>query len=169
VEPITLAVIVSLLGGALAPPLRDLLSKSDRTAPILRGLQQLGLLTETKASDGAYTERMHKLTGKLHEASNDFEALLGEMEGVAKNRELAVTELEAKLTELSKREETLESRITTLNQTHPKVAQEFIALLEQEQEKGEKRSARRDYMLFAAGVVVTIILTLAFNAIGLGS
>jgi chromosome segregation ATPase len=174
VDPITLAAaLVSLLTAALVPGFRDLLSKFRWTRPILTRLEQLGLLTETREPAGAYestyAERMQKLSGKLHEASSDFETLLQEMDHVAKQREIAVTELETKLTELSEREQTLESRITTLSQTHPRVAQEFIALLEEGQKEGEKRSARRDYMLFAAGVVVTIVLTLVFNALGFGS
>jgi uncharacterized protein YlxW (UPF0749 family) len=91
------------------------------------------------------------------------------MQNEAARRETAVAELEAKVSELSQREQTLQSRIEVLNQTNPKAAQEFITMMEQRQAVGERRSAKRDYLLFAGGVVVTIGLTLLFNALGIGT
>lgn len=170
VDPLTLAAAaLSLLAGALPTLLRDLVSRFTWLAPVQEALERIGVVEVPRAPEGNFSERIQRLTASLTEASTDFEGLLHEMEEVATRREAAVSELEAKLTELSRREEELQTRINTLSQTHPRAAQEFIALLEKEQAKGEKRSARRDYALFAAGVVVTILLTFLFNAIGLGS
>jgi hypothetical protein len=91
------------------------------------------------------------------------------MKEEAVRREAAVSQLERKVVELEEREQALQSRVEALSVVRPRAVQEFVGLLEEQQEKGERRSARRDYILFALGVVVTIALTIIFNVLGLGA
>ena len=70
---------------------------------------------------------------------------------LARSRESAVQELEAGVQALESREKELQNTIDALGQTPLPVAEHFVQLLE----RGEKRSRRRDYILFGAGVGVT--------------
>lgn len=154
------AAAVSLAGGAIGealPVLRRFLGR----------LLRIDLGTPT-AEAGNYKERMLRLTDSLKATSSDFEQLLLEMQQSATNREAAVASLEEKLSDLSGREEVLQQRIAHLDSVQPEAAREFIRLMDQEQARGERRSARRDYTLFAVGVAVTVLLTLLFHAFGIG-
>jgi hypothetical protein len=66
------------------------------------------------------------------------------MAQVAKEREASVKELEEGLTDLEKREKELKEKIALLQSVPIPVAEHFARLVE----PGEKRSARRDYLLF---------------------
>jgi len=102
----------------------------------------------------SYTERLADLTDNLTTASEQVDAILAELSGVARDRESAVQKLETDLRTLAAREKHLKERIETLEKTPIPVAEHFARLLE----KGERRSAKRDYALFGAGVVVTTII-----------
>ena len=62
----------------------------------------------------------------------------------------AVEKLELQLTQLTAEEESVRNRISALKETRLEVAEHFAAVIS----SGERRSARRDYLLFGAGVLV---------------
>jgi hypothetical protein len=162
-EPLTAllaAAALSLASGFLSevvPALRRIVLRSLRID-----------LSQKAAEKTIYQERMTRLTNALRQSSSDFDVLLLDMQEVARSREAAVSVLEAKLSELSDREESMRQRIAQLDAVQPEAAREFVRLMDQEQAKGERRSAKRDYILFATGVIVTVVLTLLFHALGIG-
>jgi hypothetical protein len=101
-----------------------------------------------------YSDRLRELTANLTRASREVDAILFEMTQVARSRELAVSALDNQLTEMEMKERELQSRIVELEQVPLPVADHFAKLLETE----EKKSARRDYLLFGSGVVVSMVV-----------
>ena len=106
-----------------------------------------------------YSERLAELTGSLTKASREVDNVLREMAQVARERENSVKNLETGLLDLEKRERELKEKITLLQAVPIPVAEHFAKLVE----PGERRSARRDYLLFFFGVVVTTIIAVALQ------
>lgn len=103
-----------------------------------------------------YSERLTELTASLSKASAEVDSVLAELARVAKERTSAVEKLESGLTALESRERELKNRIDTLQKTPIAVAEHFAKLLE----PGERRSARRDFLLFGAGVAASTVVTI---------
>jgi len=106
----------------------------------------------------SYSERLTQLTWNLRQASMEVDSVLSELAEVARNRETAVSMLEEQLKDLESKEKTLQQRIEHLKGVPLPVAEYFAKLTE----AGERRSARRDYMLFSAGVLVSTVISILF-------
>jgi hypothetical protein len=116
-----------------------------------------------RALPKTYSERLSDLTSSLTKASSEVDAVLQEMKRVALEREKSVASLESGLAELESKERELKESISALQNVPIPVAAYFAKLVE----PGERRSARRDYLLFTSGVVVTTIVTILMQlAIG---
>jgi hypothetical protein len=141
-------VLVSVLAGALS-----LLAGTglDEVQRLLRRLRHEPTPPKT------YKERLSQLTGDLTKASAELDGVLSELAAVATEREDTVRALEAQLTSLEARELELKRQIELLEQTPMPVAEHFARLLDTR----DRRSARRDYVLFGAGVLVTTIVGIA--------
>jgi hypothetical protein len=87
---------------------------------------------------------------------------LEKIASVSKERVDTVSRLERQLEELSIREKQTKERIDALQ----KVPLEAIQHLEKVLEKGDRRSAWRDYMLFGLGVVVSTLIAIILKFIG---
>jgi DNA-binding ferritin-like protein (Dps family) len=109
-----------------------------------------------------YSERLSELTQNLSRSTKEVDKILLEMTGIAMNREYALNKLEADLLELEKREQDAKKRIKDLENVPLAVAEHFAQLTS----AGEKRSARRDYFLFAAGVIVSTIVGVIMKYLG---
>jgi uncharacterized protein HemX len=118
---------------------------------------------DEEATQISYREKMAALTGSLADASKEVDRILNEMSEVARQREAAISDLETQLGTMTEREKQLQEKISTLEKVPLPAVEYFV----QELEKGDKRSAWRDYMLFGLGVVVStvvaIILKLVFG------
>ena len=112
-----------------------------------------------KAAPKSYSQRLAELTDSLTKASADVDAVLKELSEVARQRETAVRQLESDLASMEGREQELKARIEMLQSTPIPVAQHFARLLEGR----EGRSARRDYALFGAGVLITTVIAIAIQ------
>lgn len=119
------------------------------------------LLGRPESPEKPYTERLAELTHSLTRASTEVDAVLTELAQVARSRQSAVENLEANLATLESREKELKAKIEALETTPLPVAEHFAKLLE----AGEKRSARRDYALFGAGVGVTTAVAIVLQVI----
>jgi hypothetical protein len=97
-------------------------------------------------------------------ASKEMDGVLAELASVAKEREKTVGKIEMDLANLQNREKELQERIQHLQNVPLPVAEHFAKLTS----SGEKRSARRDYALFGAGVVVSTVIAIALRLLGLG-
>jgi hypothetical protein len=111
-----------------------------------------------------YSERLSGLTGELVKASKEVDSVLAELAQVAKEREQTVQKMEGELSHLQNREKELQQRIDHLQNVPLPVAEYFAQLTS----TGEKRSARRDYLLFGAGVVVSTGIAILLKIFGLG-
>jgi cell division protein FtsB len=115
-------------------------------------------LPEEAESAETYGERLHRLTGALRHASREVDNVLAEVSKVTRERESAVTTLESQLATLTAREQELQERIAALQNVPLPVAEHFAALAA----RGEQSSARRDYVLFGLGVLVSTLVSVLF-------
>ena len=141
--------IVSTILGALA----SLLAGGIASTEVFQKLIHYAL-GKPKEPSKPYSERLAQLTANLTKASREVDNVLAELAQVAGSREAAVQKLEGDLASLESREKELKERINTLEKTPLPVAEHFASLIE----AGEKQSAKRDYALFGAGVVVTTVI-----------
>lgn len=114
--------------------------------------------------EASYSERLATLTTSLMTASEEVDSVLQELSRVAQERERTVKKMEADLQSLQTREKELQGRIEHLQNVPLPVAEYFAQLTS----TGEKRSARRDYVLFGAGVVVSTVIAIILKLVGLG-
>jgi DNA repair exonuclease SbcCD ATPase subunit len=104
----------------------------------------------------SYADKMAELTGSLNDASRNVDRILEEMSQVSNQRQEAIAELETQLQSLTEREKQLKERVNNLEKVPLPAIEYFVA----EIQKGEKRSAWRDYILFGSGVVVSTVATI---------
>lgn len=121
-------------------------------------LKSIGLREKTQKP---YSERLAKLTESLNKASREVDSVLSELSEVANDREKAVQKLGHDLYALAEQEKELKESIRNLEKTPLPVAEHFAKLIETR----EKRSAKRDYLLFSAGVVVTTLIAIIIQQI----
>ena len=134
--------LLSLAGGAFtfSEPLEKLIRR----------------ILKQEAPRKTYSERLSELITSLNTASAQVDSVLRELSAVAKEKEQAVKKLEIGLAKLQEREHELKKKIEDLQNVPLPVADQFAKLVE----PGERRSARRDYILFGAGVLVTTTITI---------
>lgn len=116
----------------------------------------LRLPEEEKVS---YSERLSELTKKLEESSREVDEVLREIGEVTEKRQSAVEALEHDLTDLEAKEADLKEKISALENTPVEAAKHFADLVSD----GEKRGAKRDYLLFGAGVMVSTVVAIAIQ------
>jgi len=90
-----------------------------------------------------------------------MDSLIIELSEVAREREESVKKIETDLANLQSRETEMKERIGNLKKVPLPVAEYFAELTSQ----GEKRSARRDYLLFGAGAVVSTVITIILKLV----
>lgn len=108
-------------------------------------------------------QRLQRLSEKLSTTSSEFDVQLRELEKFASARQKAVEALEATMKDQTAREQQLRDNIKMLENVPLPVAKYFSELAS----SGEKKSARRDYLLFAAGVVVSTAIAIVLHLSGL--
>ena len=106
-----------------------------------------------------YTERLTDLTERLRESSRAIDGVLLEVAEVAQDRAQSVARLEVDLQSLKERQQEIRDTMASLEQTPIPAAEYFATLLDAR----ETRNAKRDYLLFAAGVVLTTIVTIGLQ------
>jgi hypothetical protein len=146
-------IILSLLGGVISL-LAGSIASSGGVERFLRKLLRI-----PERPQPAYSERLSALIEKLSDATRGVDQIIEEIASVAETRQRAVGSLEADLQGLETKESQLRARITVLENTPVEAAEHFASLVS----KGERRSARRDYLLFGAGVVVSTVMGIALQ------
>jgi ABC-type transporter Mla subunit MlaD len=109
-----------------------------------------------------YSEQLERLTDQLTRSSGEVDQLLAELGQVARERQADVAKLEGDLKSLADHEQQLKRRIDDLEKVPLAVAEHFAAL----SATGERRSAKRDYLLFGAGVLVSTVSSIIFYLLG---
>jgi ABC-type transporter Mla subunit MlaD len=112
----------------------------------------------------SYGDKLSQLTSSLVKASKEVDRVLTELSEVTITRENTIKNLESNLASLEKKEVDLKQRIDALEKMPVPVAEYFAKLVA----SGEKKSERRDYMLFGAGVAVSTIIAIILKVAGLG-
>lgn len=143
---ILIAAAASMLAGGIAS-----------SQLIQKAIRKIFGLPEQKSK--SYSERLSELTKKLDGASKEVDEVLQEIAGVTERRQKAVSQLEYNLVELEKHEASLKQRIEALENTPVEAAQYFTKIVS----AGERRGAKRDYLLFGAGVLLTSIISIALQ------
>jgi len=145
--------LISLLAGLLSMAAGSVLS-TPSLEKLLRRLFKIPQRTPSQT----YAQRLAGLTESLRKSSQDVDAIVQELSSVAQEREAAVRKLEGDLGTLAAREQELQKRVNELQNLPLSVAEQFAALTT----VSEKRSARRDYVLFGFGVLVSTLLSIIF-------
>lgn len=109
----------------------------------------------------SYSQHLHELMASLVTASREVDSTLSEIGRVASEREADLKRLEEELAKLEVREKQIQRRIDLLGRIPVEAVEHFAELLA----PNEKRSARRDYLLFIAGVGVTTIVGVVFRLV----
>lgn len=121
------------------------------------------LKLDKPATADSYHQRLSALTESLAKSTAEVDEVLAEIARVSIERGKAITKLETELQSLEQKERELQGRVEALKNVPLPVAEHFAALTA----AGDKRSARRDYMLFAAGAVVSSVLAILLHLAGL--
>ena len=159
---IFLSLILGIVGNLVRSALEDVLEVLVRGA--LRRWPFLARLAGVPQKPQSYAERISELTSDLGKATAALDGILLEMSQVTKERERSIASLEMQVRQLEEREKELNTTIENLKNVPLPVAEHFAALAN----KGEKRTARRDYLLFAAGVIVSAIVSIILKVFGIG-
>jgi len=147
------AFLLSLVSGVLSMLAGGIVS-SEIIQKLIRKIFDLPENTQQ-----SYSERLADLTNKLDSASKEVDDVLQEISTVAINRQKTVEKLEQDLGHLEQKETDLKKRIEALEQTPVEAAQHFAELISD----GDKRGAKRDYILFGAGVLITTIISIGLQ------
>jgi len=111
-----------------------------------------------------YGEKLERLVKNLTETSKEVDNILVEIARTAQDREAKIKALEDEIKHLEISENEYKERIENLKN----IPLPAIDHLMKQIEPSEKRNARRDYVLFFLGIVISAIGSLIFNILGLG-
>jgi len=121
-------------------------------------------LRDPRGHSQSYAARLSQLTQKLVDSTREVDRIFEELASVAKERQERVAEMERQLQMLEQVEMERTERIEALRRVDEQTARHILSLIE----PSEKRNARRDYMLFAAGIIVSAGLSILLAALGVG-
>ena len=116
-----------------------------------------------RSTESSHSERLQELLENLRKSSREVDAVINELQQVALAREQAAKKLEADLEALSERESQLKTNIEHLEKVPLPVAEYFAEL----SKPSEQKSARRDYILFGAGIIFSVVTAIALKQLGL--
>lgn len=160
--------LISLLAGAIlqltSNVLKPYLQKEKQKNPNSKFTDIFAKLLSIESDDQVpnYRERISRTLEALKKASNEMETATAEFNSIMREKQATIDELESKLSDLSAKESELSSKIETLQ----KVPIEALTHFEKILYKGDKRSAYRDYILFGAGVIMSLIVTIILRKFG---
>jgi hypothetical protein len=109
-----------------------------------------------------YSTRITTSLENLKKASLEIDKVMNEFAIISTERQQTISSMELKLKELTEKEIALKSKIHTLE----KIPLEAIQHFENALNKGDKRSAYRDYTLFGLGVIVSVVVTIVLKLVG---
>jgi chromosome segregation ATPase len=109
-----------------------------------------------------YGDRIVRLADQLNQSSQEVNDLFRELTEVASQRQSAITRLQGEVKTLEGQERELAHKVKALKDVPLPVAEHFAELVG----RVEKRSARRDYLLFSAGVLVTTLIAILLKYFG---
>ncbi len=156
-----IAALVATLVGGLLPLTKKIvenyLKHSGKSAKHSKFNEALSRIFDVKIDENrTYKERLEHTLTVLKNAFSEVDKATVEFTQLMKEKEKNIDLIEARLSELSTEEKHLKNKVETLQQVPLEALSHFEEILN----KGDKRSAVRDYMLFISGIVVSVIVTL---------
>lgn len=103
-------------------------------------------------------ERFAPLVEQLTNTSNELDALMGQLSSDIQTRTSALDELESQIKDAEMRDASLREQFDALQKAPPAVAEYFAQLTNE----SEKKSKIRDYFLFFAGVVFSVLFQIVW-------
>ena len=115
-------------------------------------------------SKATTTGELNRLVNDLNKTSNELDHILAEVVQVAQGRADATAKLQDEINKLEKAEEEYLVRIELLKNEPLRVVNDLL----NELKPNQIRTPRRDLMLFVAGGVVSVIVSIVLGLLGLG-
>lgn len=109
----------------------------------------------------SYQDQISQLSNRLRSISDEAARIMAEMSIIMEERAFSVSSPETELENLSKKETELRDKLEALENVPIEAVDHFTALVEAR----ERRSALRDYILFALGVLVSTVGAVAIALI----
>ena len=116
---------------------------------------KLKLKMKAKMKSPSYNERMQSPIIRLKQKSCEIDKILKEINEISREKERTITKLEHELEQLARRQTELRDKISTLEKVPLPALEHFEKILSQ----GSKWNAKRDYILFGLGVVVSALIS----------
>jgi hypothetical protein len=116
-----------------------------------------------KDSGATSTGDLSRLVNGLNKTSLELDSILAQIVEVAQNRADAATKLQAEMKRLEEAEEEYLVRIETLKNEPLRVVNDLL----NELQPNRIRTPRRDFMLFLAGVLVSVVVSIALHLLNL--
>jgi len=110
------------------------------------------------------TGELTRLVNDLNQTSNELDNILAEVVQVAQGRAEAATKLQDEINRLEQAEEEYLVRIETLKNEPLRVINDLL----NELQPNQIRTPRRDLMLFVAGGLVSVMVSIVLGLLGLG-
>lgn len=149
----TLARVISVLPTTVADVLYPVVTASVTFGP--------------PAPKGDFERRIAEITEQLNRSGSEAQALLDELRGVIEARQQQMMDAQGRLLALQLEESEVEERVSMLKAVQPEAATAITALLGESLEERDKRSSRRDWLIFGMGVaasaVISVVVAVAFE------
>jgi len=110
------------------------------------------------------TGDLARLVKGLNKTSNELDKILAQIVEVSQDRAQAATKLQAEMKKLEEAEEEYLVRIEILKNEPLRVMSDLL----NELQPNQIRTPRRDFMLFLAGVVVSVIVSVVLSLLRVG-
>jgi uncharacterized coiled-coil protein SlyX len=107
----------------------------------------------------SFKERLSESLDTLKNATGEIDNVIEEISKISAEKHQTIEKLELQLGELETKETELRDKITTMEQVPVESIKHFEEILN----KGNKRSAKRDYVIFTLGVILTTIIAIILN------
>lgn len=119
---------------------------------------------EKVGSKATSTGDLARLVNELNKTSSELDDILVDMVQVAQGRGEAAAKLQEEIKRLEQAEEDYLVRIETLKNEPLRVISDLL----NELEPNRIRTPRRDFLIFLAGVVTSVLASIVWSLLGLG-
>ena len=111
---------------------------------------------------GDFKDRIAEITDRLKQSGSDAQSLLIELEQVMAARRQQLLDAQGRLQELQVAESEVKQRVELLQAVRPESAVAINNLLDESLKARDKRSARRDWLIFGMGVLISAVISFVF-------
>ena len=122
-------------------------------------------LAREAGSNPTSTGDLARLVKGLNKTSNELDQILAQIVEVAQDRAEAATKLQAEMKKLEEAEEEYLVRIEILKNEPLRIMSDLL----NELQPNQIRTPRRDFVLFAAGVLLSAIISVVLNFLRTGN